>query len=292
MELLALVLFNLVFGVILYFIISIKVTNSVRDHQISRLKKEIQTHTLNFFKESESYLALMDSRITIFKNLLDRAETMGIDFHKSMEAVPQPFSKPQPKQETPQVASAELLQKFTEERDRIMKTPENRSVVNPPMKNYKENTTEDESTGMIGWIGKLFRSILGIPDPTERYEEMKVNSIPEFKAPIPAKNKLDVSVGGNPLLDRETIQDRDTLISGSNFKDVLGGKKSPVLSDKVSLSPKSALSELSPGAPKVEKVVHLLKKGFSHSEISEELGMAIPEISLIETIKLERNRRI
>ena len=80
MELLALVLINIVFGVILYYSVSIKVTNSVRDYQIVKLKKEIQAHTLSFFKESESYLALMDSRIAVLKNLLHKAETMGIDF--------------------------------------------------------------------------------------------------------------------------------------------------------------------------------------------------------------------
>ena len=72
MDLLALVIFNIVFGVILYFILSVKVASSVRDYQIVKLKKEIQAHTLDFFKESESYLALMDSRITIFKNLIQK----------------------------------------------------------------------------------------------------------------------------------------------------------------------------------------------------------------------------
>ena len=42
MELLALVLINIVFGIILYYAVSIKVTSSVRDYQIVKLKKEIQ----------------------------------------------------------------------------------------------------------------------------------------------------------------------------------------------------------------------------------------------------------
>lgn len=283
MELLALVLFNLAFGVVLYFLISIKVTNSFRDYQAVKLKKEIQTHTLNFFKESESYLALMDSRITVFKNLLERAETMGIDLN-GKDSFPRPFEEPpvEKKDSTP-IASAELLQKFTVERERILKSPLPEQKATAPKK-----TEDPESTGILGGVGRVFRSLLGIPDPVERTEEMKTNSMPGYPA-NPPKKTIDFSVGGNPLLDTTPMQ-VDSAPS-TQFRDILENKK-PSPKDKVTLSTKSALSELPPGTPKVEKVVHLLKKGFSHIEISEELGLAIPEISLIETIKIERNRRV
>ena len=80
MELLALVLVNIVLGVILYFIISIRVTSSLREYQVVRWKKEIQNHTIDFYKESENYLALMDSKIVILKNLIQKAESLGIQF--------------------------------------------------------------------------------------------------------------------------------------------------------------------------------------------------------------------
>jgi len=51
LELLALVIFNIVFGIILYFIISLKVSTTVKDYQNQKLKKEIQEYTLQFFKE-------------------------------------------------------------------------------------------------------------------------------------------------------------------------------------------------------------------------------------------------
>lgn len=291
MELLALVVFNLVFGVLLYFILSVKVTNSVRDYQIVKLKKEIQAHTLTFFKESESYLALMDSRITIFKNLLQKAESMGVDFHNPESTVFHEWKL------TTETKSDDLLKKFTDERNRILSTtdtietkPTPRILVQKEVLPQKAIPMED--SGMIGEIGKVFRSILGIPNPQYEREEMATKTTGEKVQSRPTKG-IDFSVGGNPLLEIEKFLDnsKDEL-PFKNFLDNSGNPPNSKLQDKLFISTKASLAELPESAPKIDKVVHLLKKGFSHSEISEELGLAIPEISLIETIKLERNRRI
>jgi hypothetical protein len=291
LELLALVVFNLVFGVLLYFILSVKVTNSVRDYQIVTVKKEIQTNTLNFLKESESYLALMDSRITIFKNLIQKAESMGLDFHNPEANNLQEWKL------TSDTKSDDLLKKFTEERIRMVTTTDNiESRHAPRILVQKEELTPKaipkEDSGMIGEIGKVFRSILGIPDPQYEREEMATKTTGEKLQSRPTKG-IDFSVGGNPLLEIEKFLDnsKDEL-PFKNFLESSGNPYIPNLQDKLTISTKASLAELPESAPKIDKVVHLLKKGFSHSEISEELGLAIPEISLIETIKLERNRRI
>lgn len=291
LELLALVIFNVVFGVILYFILSVKVASSVRDYQIVKLKKEIQAHTLDFFKESESYLALMDSRITIFKNLIQKAESLGLDFNQIEKS---PISRAQ----SNVVSSKDLLEKFSEERERILNTaqdiktitsiPLTKNTPNPPMISNSE-----EDSGFLGGLGKVFRSFLGIEDPKESMEEMLTKSSSEKILGKPSNHGVDYSVGGNPLLNSEKVLNNNQ--SSSTFKQIvegIGEKPQIIINDKINISPKTALLELSPTAPKIDKVVHLLKKGFSHSEISEELGLAIPEISLIETIKLERNRRV
>jgi hypothetical protein len=291
LELLALVVFNLVFGVLLYFILSVKVTNSVRDYQIVKLKKEIQTHTLNFFKESESYLALMDSRITIFKNLIQKAESMGLDFHNPEANISQEWKV------SADTKSDDLLKKFTDERNRILSTTdkiEKKPIPTTPVPKEslipKANPKDD--SGFIGEIGKVFRSILGIPDPQYEREEMVTKTTGEKVLSRPTKG-IDFSVGGNPLLETESFLDNSQdEVPFKNFLETSGNLSPPTPKDKLSISTKAALAELPETAPKIDKVVHLLKKGFSHSEISEELGLAIPEISLIETIKLERNRRI
>jgi hypothetical protein len=291
LELLALVIFNVVFGVILYFILSVKVASSVRDYQIVKLKKEIQAHTLDFFKESESYLALMDSRITIFKNLIQKAENMGLDFNQIEKS---PISEPK----SNDISSKELLEKFTEERERILNTAQDIKAITStplpkiPLKQSNPSNSE-EGSGFLGGLGKIFRSILGIEDPKESMEEMVINSSSEKILGKPSNHGVDYSVGGNPLLDSEKVLNNNQ--SSSPFKRIvegIGEKPQGIIKDKINISPKTALLDLSSSAPKIDKVVHLLKKGFSHSEISEELGLAIPEISLIETIKLERNRRV
>jgi hypothetical protein len=290
LELLALVVFNLFFGVLLYFVLSVKITNSVRDYQIVKLKKEIQTHTLHFFKESESYLALMDSRITIFKNLLQKAESMGVDFHNSEPTTPIE------KKMMAEVKSDDLLKKFTEERTRILNMPESIPQNSTPVPQKEKlpilpSQSPNDTSGWVGEIGKVFRSLLGIPDPREDREEMLSKGSAE-KVQSRLSKGIDFSVGGNPLLESDYT---DLNKEDSPFQTLLESQETPKFSpapkDKLTISPKASLAELPQNAPKIDKVVHLLKKGFSHSEISEELGLAIPEISLIETIKLERNRR-
>ncbi|MBK8395026.1 MAG: hypothetical protein IPL26_07235 [Leptospiraceae bacterium] len=289
MELLALVLINIVFGVILYYAVSIKVTNSVRDYQIVKLKKEIQAHTLSFFKESESYLALMDSRIAVLKNLLQKADAMGIDFQSIQEQ-----EKPTPKSYTSEVEekinSKPNNYKYEMSQEEYPRKESKPKQIPKPNVTPKIQQEEDGFlNGIITGLGKGLKSMFGVPDITF--------SNPE-REPISKTGKnsvIDVSIGGNPLDSNEVIN--DNLKSNDSFQVALNqvNKAYPQNSkpeDKISISIATALEELSADASKVEKVVFLLKKGYSHSDISDEMGLAIPEISLIETIKIERSRRI
>ncbi len=279
MELLALVIINIVFGFVLYYIISIKLTNTMMNYQSQKLKKEIQAHTLQFFKESENYLSLMDSRISILKNLIQKAENLGIDFKEI--------------QIREELEKIEAFQKRETKKQSIPKLeiPEEAPIVYQKTK-ITENPKMDEtelapSEGILASLGKAFKSIMGVSS----------SDLPELESPkpIPVSNKkhLDFSVGGNPF--SESTQILDNAPTEDSFQGVFSNiQKSPVKQpkDKIKISIHAALQEIPEDTGKVDKVVFLLKKGYSHSEISEELGLAIPEISLIETIKLERNRRI
>ncbi|HMV42195.1 MAG TPA: hypothetical protein PK079_19045 [Leptospiraceae bacterium] len=287
MELLALVIINIVFGVILYYAVSIKVTNSVRDYQIVKLKKEIQAHTLTFFKESESYLALMDSRIAVLKNLLHKAEQMGIDFKNLPEQEKLAASLSTTNTESNQNKKP-YVSKFDEEA--IQDYPQKTVKLKPQSSVIKKTEEEDNGffSGLIGGLGKGLKSIFGINsdimiDPNlDTNTKTKKNSV------------IDVSIGGNPLEATESVQ--DNLKTEESFQTVFNTVNNPYIQpkqeDTLRISIKAALEELPADATKVEKVVHLLKKGYSHTDISEEMGLAIPEISLIETIKIERSRRI
>ena len=291
MELLALVIINIVFGIILYYAVSIKVTNSVRDYQIVKLKKEIQAHTLSLFKESESYLALMDSRIAVLKNLLQKAESMGVNFQDLSET-----QKPTPKKNF--ISQEDEPNPSHNPKPTAKKNPENSSnsnnlksqKTNPP-KLVQTNTSDEESIlgGLVAGLGKGLKSMFGITDEVFVSREQE-------PSPKAGKNSvIDVSIGGNPLDTNEVV--RDNLKADDNFQAVFNQVNNPYAQnskpqDKISISITTALEELPADATKVEKVVHLLKKGYSHSDISDEMGLAIPEISLIETIKIERSRRI
>ncbi|TGK09864.1 hypothetical protein EHO60_10865 [Leptospira fletcheri] len=66
----------------------------------------------------------------------------------------------------------------------------------------------------------------------------------------------------------------------------------PQKSDRVKISPEAILKDLPVGTTKIEKVVFLLKKGYSHEDISEALDLATGEVDIIERFRLERNRRV
>ncbi len=291
MELLALVLINIVFGIILYYAVSIKVTNSVRDYQIVKLKKEIQSHTLSFFKESESYLALMDSRIAVLKNLLHKAESMGINFHNLPEQEKINLANSSFKESEPQFKNKPLAAKYETSSETFSKESKQKSKPIPVSKpSEKTNQQEDGFFGsLIAGLGKGLKSMFGVTD------EVFTNIENEPSSKTKKNSVIDVSIGGNPLDSDEVV--RDNLKTDTSFQTVFNTVNNPYSQsvksqDSVKISITTALEELPADATKVEKVVHLLKKGYSHSDISDEMGLAIPEISLIETIKIERSRRI
>lgn len=256
MELLALVLINLVFGFVLYYVISIKMNSSFKDYQNSKLKKEIQTLSLEFYKESDNYLALMDSRITSLKNLLQKAESMGIDF-KKLESIPDkpvipniPLSSNKPIQKELKLAKSD------------------------------DEQNEESSIGnFFGSIGKGFKSVLGMNEET-----------PKIKFTTTEKPSINLKISGNPFLEKDQIIDE----TKNDFKKFLAKSneyQKQNIEDKISIDANTVLKEIPENLTKVEKVVYLLKKGFTHIEISEAIGLAIPEVSLIETIKMEKLKK-
>ncbi len=259
MELLALVLINLVFGFVLYYVISIKMNSTFKDYQNNKLKKEIQNLSLEFYKESDNYLALMDSRITSLKNLLQKADSMGIDF-KKIETIP--------------------------EKSHIPKVSNNSDIQNKPIqKELKLTRSDDEEIeessigNFFGSIGKSFKSVLGLEDEK-----------PNIKFTTKERTSINLKISGNPLLEKDQVIDE----TKQDFKKFLANSKeyqTDDIQDKISIDANTVLKEIPNNSTKVEKVVYLLKKGFTQIEISEAIGLAIPEISLIETIKMEKLKK-
>jgi hypothetical protein len=274
MSLLALVIFNIFFGIILYYLISIRVSHSVREYQNQKLKKEIQAHTLNFYRESDNYLALMDSKITILKNLLDRAEASGINLNSVASSV---FPNP----------GATTVEEH--EVEETMTTQSELQAISKPTIQYQPSFLRN----LFEVTGKAILSVVNSSNSKEGSTSQQALETGSF-SPRFRLNSMDYSVGGNPLEENDTIV-QDKTKENDQFKKVFHSQvygysvKPP--KDKVVISVSAALKEIPEDAGKVDKVVHLLRSGFSKEEISTELELAMSEIKLIETIKMEKIKK-
>ncbi|PKA14291.1 hypothetical protein [Leptospira haakeii] len=207
-------------------------------------------------------------------------------------------------------------------------SPENpKPFLDPEKKNSrKENASNpDEESGTLGILknfGKTIKNVMGWKDSQELMSE-----ISPTRTPQPMYNPsstFDISLDGDPF-EENKIEFPEDISGGSlkaepdytpeldpkkasskskrtdnkipveeNFGKILERKMTgyvPQKQDSVKISSETALKDLGEGASKIEKVVFLLKKGYSHEEISEALDLATGEVDIIERFRLERNRR-
>lgn len=207
----------------------------------------------------------------------------------------------------------------------IRETP--KPFLDPDKKNIKKENlepteTESGTLGILKNFGKKIKDVMGWKDAEELMGE-----ISPTRTPQPMYNPsstFDISLDGDPFQENR-IQFSEDISGGSlkagaeyspeldlkktssnpkktdnkipleeNFGKILEKKMSgyaPQKQDSVKISSETALKDLGEGASKIEKVVFLLKKGYSHEEISEALDLATGEVDIIERFRLERNRR-
>ncbi|TGK43720.1 hypothetical protein [Leptospira andrefontaineae] len=206
-------------------------------------------------------------------------------------------------------------------------SPENpKPFLDPERKNPKKETASvEEESGTLGILknfGKTIKNVMGWKDSQELMSE-----ISPTRTPQPMYNPsstFDISLDGDPF-EENKIEFPEDISGGSlkaepdytpeldpkktsskskrtdnkipaeeNFGKILERKMTgyvPQKQDSVKISSETALKDLGEGASKIEKVVFLLKKGYSHEEISEALDLATGEVDIIERFRLERNRR-
>ncbi|EMJ98595.1 hypothetical protein LEP1GSC192_0211 [Leptospira sp. B5-022] len=207
-------------------------------------------------------------------------------------------------------------------------SPENpKPFLDPERKNLKKEPSSvsevDSGTlGILKTFGKKIKDVMGWKDAQELMSE-----ISPTRTPQPMYNPsstFDISLDGDPF-EENKIEFPENISGGSlkaepeytpeldpkktsskskrtdnkipveeNFGKILERKMTgytPQKPDSVKISSETALKDLGEGASKIEKVVFLLKKGYSHEEISEALDLATGEVDIIERFRLERNRR-
>ncbi|MBM9577946.1 hypothetical protein JWG45_12390 [Leptospira sp. 201903070] len=170
-----------------------------------------------------------------------------------------------------------------------------------PVSKMNEKTTPGTTSNLVlETIGKGVRRFFGI-------QEIKAIAEEESSAgdyfPGTRNTTLDISLDDDPFAP---VEERSSTLGGTaSFTDNLKSKESDfgrILQENVTgykspkpdsakISAEAALMEIGDDATKIEKVVFLLKRKYSHEEISDALDLALGEVDIIERFRLDRNRR-
>ncbi|MDV6235214.1 hypothetical protein CH379_006180 [Leptospira ellisii] len=169
-----------------------------------------------------------------------------------------------------------------------------------PKTDSAERTTSGSTSNLVlETIGKGVRKFFGIQEIKTIAEETDRNDY----FPGTRNSTLDISLDEDPFASEETGE--STLAGIPRFTDNRSPKEAdfgrilndnltgyePQRSDSAKISAESVLLEIGEDASKIEKVVFLLKRKYSHEEISEVLDLALGEVDIIERFRLDRNRR-
>ena len=289
MDLVALLIINIIIAVILYYAISIRVTSNVKDFQNRKLLKEVDNHIATMFEESENYLNLLDSRIVIIRNLLNRLESEERKIRKT-EGVSVSSEILKEKIKLDEYSGVVLDEISHEYRDIPAPQKNTDPVQNElPKKPEKEKipasrskSPENASVDWIASLGRGVKSMFGVTDISA--------SSPENQKPLAVKtSKHDYTVSGDPFSESKTIKNnKDQMETFREVFDAVQSGTSYRANDSINLSLKVAMKDLPENASKIDKVVYLLRKGFLPSEVSDELGIPEPEIDLIKTFRMDK----
>lgn len=330
MELLLLLVLNLCIGVGLYYGISAKTNARVHRFMTEKLDKEMDGFVLEVLKETDSHIAVLQSKITAYRNLIQKAESTIGELQKQI-------SKAESIESTKDFVPAKVNTNFEEDSSEentlnewkeedwsplergvsqiygenqngslSSKRPEfefpqakkpvsqKKPVVKKPDDAQELNRQPIGAGSAISFfsvLGKGVRKFFGI-------DEIVTANL-EITPPLVSRvRSVDYSVDGDPFAednDPSQIQIRDRNQSGESFMSALNdatGHSTKQKPDSITISAKTALQELGDDATKIDKVVFLLKRKYSHEDISDVLDISVGEVSIIETFRLERNRRV
>lgn len=291
MELFSLVLINLLFCGMMYVFISAKVQKAVSEYYDKKLNRAIDMATAETIRELDATVAVIESKMVALRSMMEKGEVLVKEFKHY--------------QSTGLSMKSELVPESTLEEETTLDIKEQRTGIGKiyqsnqiPVPSDDVETTEGAVNQAFGKLGKAVKGIFGM----EAVNSPSAEAIDNLEVPT-FQPKMNYTVGGNPFAEEKpTDLIRNELTQGQKKREFLNEvskANDPAFAsyqkmnlDKVDLSIESALEELPISATKIDKVVHLIKKGYKHDEISEAMNIGIHEIHLIETIRLDRSRRI
>ncbi|EQA52728.1 hypothetical protein [Leptospira kmetyi] len=182
---------------------------------------------------------------------------------------------------------------------------QNPSAAQTQSRNPNQTQTSQGSTSnlVLETIGKGVRKFFGIQEIKAVRDEDDATSGNDF-FPGTRNSTLDISLDEDPFAPEPVFG--STLGGTPVFKDNLKSKDAdfgrilqdnvngyePPKPDSARISAEAALLEIGEDSTKIEKVVFLLKRKYTHEEISEVLDLALGEVDIIERFRLDRNRRL
>ncbi|MGE8721806.1 hypothetical protein ACO2KH_10765 [Leptospira terpstrae] len=290
MELFSLVLINLLFCGMMYVFISAKVQKAVGEYYDKKLNRAIDMATSETIRELDATVAVIESKMVALRSMMERGEGLVKEFKHYQNSGLSMKSELVPES----ILEEEPVLDLKEQRTGIGKIYQANQIPVPT----DAETTEGAVNQAFGKLGKAVKGIFGMESMNSPSPESLDNLELQTFQP-----KMNYTVGGNPFTEEKPTEAiRNELVEGSKKRDFLNevskandpafASYQKMSMEKVDLSIESALEELPSSATKIDKVVHLIKKGYKHDEISEAMNIGIHEIHLIETIRLDRSRRI
>ncbi|EMY62297.1 hypothetical protein [Leptospira terpstrae] len=290
MELFSLVLINLLFCGMMYVFISAKVQKAVGEYYDKKLNRAIDMATSETIRELDATVAVIESKMVALRSMMERGEGLVKEFKHYQNSGLSMKSELVPES----ILEEEPVLDLKEQRTGIGKIYQANQIPVPT----DAETTEGAVNQAFGKLGKAVKGIFGMESMNSPSPEALDNLELQTFQP-----KMNYTVGGNPFTEEKPTEAiRNELVEGSKKRDFLNevskandpafASYQKMSMEKVDLSIESALEELPSSATKIDKVVHLIKKGYKHDEISEAMNIGIHEIHLIETIRLDRSRRI
>jgi hypothetical protein len=316
MEIFALITLNIAMGLGLYIFLSLRMTKIVKENQGKQLENRVRMVYSDFIRDSSQTIELLESKIKGLRDLTIRSEKVleylkeessvgsGVSIQlqnliNQSKDVLDGHSSPNKAEQSYPVASYPLTAAshtipFTVTSKNITSYQEIKTSrpieEESKVRRTRETPKEDTNLGIIAGIGKKVKSAMGLDSILPTSQVSKEPSRENLT------NKLAYIVEGDPFeMDEEDtihdIEEEKRREEGSFLSALKEVSKEPRRGDSVEISLESVLADLPSSSTKIDKVVHLLKKGYSHEEIADGLDLGTREVSLIETVRLERGRR-
>ncbi|MGJ4746585.1 hypothetical protein ACQV5M_09535 [Leptospira sp. SA-E8] len=303
-------------------------SDSLEDKYRSILQKLESESVEEELETSEPSILTHHEEVQIFDEEKFKNEYLTLIREKQKELKTSPTESLENRKQELAAKAGEGVGRLYKQNLRENYSPENpKPFLDPERKNLKKETAPalEEDSGTLGILknfGKTIKNVMGWKDPQELMSEISPTRTPQpmynpsstFDISLDGdpfeENKIDFSedisggslkaeVAYTPELDPKKTSSKSKRTDNKipveeNFGKVLERKMTgyvPQKQDSVKISSETALKDLGEGASKIEKVVFLLKKGYSHEEISEALDLATGEVDIIERFRLERNRR-